>query len=438
MKDDRFNSNDKFTRRSSSSNGRNSASLSKKRPSAKRKVGIRIGNLVLRPRLIIVLLAIVLAVVGIVTSISFKEPDCYTLNYSSITMYEDVDGIILKDEHGFSYTEGVTVVSRIPDGTYVEVNDVIAVVRTPNFNDDWYPQLEIARRATIEYMLDNLSVANSNLQATLDSYDQQINELSEKMLTELAYAPQKYREYSAQLKELYIEKRNAAVRIFGTDSDQRLDDLLNKEDNIQHKIDECTQEITALKEGIISYNTDGYGNVYNYNAIDDFSAELYDNVLNDEPTLSVQNARKEHDYYISNMSKIYIAMKGTGNTFRYLSDNDDAIINIGADVNSNMATVRRVEHNADSSYIVVEPLGTYNDIYRDRILNITVRKTWSGLVIPKEHIVKKKDVTGVYVYADEKKVFCEIRILAENDTVVILDTSSIDNIFKQGMQIVKQ
>ena len=43
-----------------------------------------------------------------------------------------------------------------------------------------------------------------------------------------------------------------------------------------------------------------------------------------------------------------------------------------------------------------------------------------------------------YIYADGKKTFAPIEVLAENDNVVILDTSSVDNVFTQGTLIVKQ
>ena len=71
-------------------------------------------------------------------------------------------------------------------------------------------------------------------------------------------------------------------------------------------------------------------------------------------------------------------------------------------------------------------------------MTVTVQKTWTGLVIPKEHIVRKQDRNGVYVYEDGKKRFEPIDILSENDEVVVLNTDSVNNVFKRGMLIVKQ
>ena len=226
------------------------------------------------------------------------------------------------------------------------------------------------------------------------------------------------------------------VSVFGTD--KNITDYLNKEQIIQDKIDSCTQNVYALKSGMVSYNADGYANLYNYENIDAVTQTAFHNILKDNCSLSIKNSRSSCDYFISDMTKCYIIMEGTGNTLKYIQVNDEAIIRIDNGDLQYIATVRKAEHGSESSFISVEPIGSFPEMYRERTLDITVQKTWSGLVVPKEHIVKKKDKTGVYVYADGKKTFVPITVLVENENVVILDTTSVDNTFVQGMMIVKQ
>lgn len=402
---------------------------------AKKKSGIRIGGFIIRPRLIIGLAVIVAAIIVII-NISPKEPECYELNRSSITIYEDAQALLIKSERGYSYPEGATVISRVNDGTLVNSGDKIAVIRTASFNDDWYAQLEIARRNTINYMLERLSDENETLKNALDIVDSQIESISNDMINTIAYEPSRYNEYSEKLRQLYIEKRDMVLEVFGTD--KNITDYLNKEQIIQDKINSCTQDVYAPKSGMVSYNTDGYANLYNYENIDAVTQTAFHNILKDNCSLSIKNSRSSCDYFISDMTKCYIIMEGTGNTLKYIQVNDEAIIRIDNGDLQYIATVRKAEHGSESSFIAVEPVGSFPEMYRERTLDITVQKTWSGLVVPKEHIVKKKDKTGVYVYADGKKTFVPITVLVENENVVILDTTSVDNTFVQGMMIVKQ
>ena len=425
-----------LTRRQQYDRSVNAKREAARRRAAKKKRGIRVGGFIIRPRLIVALLLIIAVVVVIVVGVSSKEPDCYELNRSSITIFEDAKALLIKNERGYSYPDDVTIVSRVQDGTFVNAGDEIAVIRTSNFNDDWYAQLEIARRNTVNYMLERLGDDNEILKNALLVIDEQIKSISDEMVTTLAYAPERYNEYSEKLHSLYIEKRDMVLEVFGTD--ENIADYLNKEQIIQDKINSCTQSIYALKTGIISYNTDGYANLYNYSNIDSVTKTAFDNIFEDNCSVSIKNSRTSCDYYISDMTKCYIVLEGTGNALKYLQVNDEAIIRLNSDALQYIATVYKSEHNGTSSFIAVEPTGSFPELYRTRTLEVTVQKTWSGLVVPKEHIVKNKDQTGVYIYADGKKTFAPIEVLAENDNVVILDTSSVDNVFTQGTLIVKQ
>lgn len=433
------NDREELRRRSASSNANARRSDVGKKPvgkgSAKRRRGIRIGGFVIRPRLIIGI-AVIIAAIIVIISVSPSEPECYELSASSITIYEDADAVLIKSEKGYSYPEGATIISRVADGTYVNTGDLIAVVRTASFNDDWYAQLEIARRNTINYMLERLSDQNDTLQNALAVIDAQIQNVSDEMINAVSVDPSCYAEYSAQLRTLYLDKRDTVLEVFGTDN--TITDYLNKEQIIQDKIDSCIQSIYALRTGMISYNSDGYANLYNYEGIESVTQTVFNNILEDNCSVSVKNSRSACDYYISDMTKCYIVMEGTGNTLKYVQVNDEVIIRIDEIGLQYIATVRKAEHDSGSSFIILEPTGSLPQLYRERTLDVTVQKTWWGLVVPKEHIVKKQDKTGVYVYEDGKKTFMPINILVENDNVVILDTSSVDNAFVQGMLIVKQ
>ncbi len=388
-------------------------------------------------RLIAVVLLVIIGItIGIIALVSNRTPDCYQLTQSSITMYYSSRAVILKDEAGYSYPSGSTVVSRVADGTYVQAGDEIAVVRTEGFNDDWYAQLEIARRNTIDYLMRSINDTEGTLASAIDVLDLRIEELTAQMIREAAYNPSSYKEYSGKITKLNAEKKTLALDLLG--SDPQISDYLNKETIIEEKIESCTQHIIALRSGIISYNSDGYANLYNYDDMESFTHGNLDKILANESTLSISRTRMASDYYISDMSRCYLSIYGTGNDFQYLNVNDEAIIRINQIPQT--ATIKKVEQTEGGAFLVFEPMGDFTNLYRDRVLDITIQKTWNGLVLPKEHIVKKKDQVGVYVYDEEekKKTFVPISVAAENDTVVILDTSSIDNVFTKGVLIVKQ
>lgn len=419
------------TRGTATASSRSGPPRGKKR----RRGGIRIGGVIIRPRFILLLLAITV-LIGVVIGNATKPPDCYEISYSSIVMHETADAVLIKNEYGYSYPEESTLVWRLPDGSKVEIGDVVAVVRTLGFNEDWYAQLEIARRNTIEYMVNKLPQDDAEVWSKLDIIESNIELISSEMLKVISHSPERYKEFSEQLTLLYTEKKNILLAEFN--GDRNLDDYLSQEELIQNKIDQYTVEVVATSEGILSYNTDGYANLYNYDSIESVTSKVFDNILEDSYSSAVKKTRGASDFYISDMSVCYIAMKGTGNTFKYLDDNDEAIIRINDGSLQYMAVVKSVSHDTDSSYIIVEPEGIFDQLYRERSMTVTVQKTWTGLVIPKEHIVRKQDRNGVYVYEDGKKRFEPIDILSENDEVVVLNTDSVNNVFKRGMLIVKQ
>lgn len=435
-----INSRKKPVNRSAYPNGVSRQSSAKKRivKKKRRSMGLKVGGFIIRPRFIALLLALTV-VVGTVIGISTRPPDLYDIDYGSITMYETVDAVLIKDETGYTYPEGVTVVSRLPDGSHVETGDIIAVVRTLGFNNDWYNLLNLARQETIDYMTKRLDPEREDHAEILEAaaaIDNTIAALSEEMLGVIITSPERYSVYSEQLKELYRQKRDTLFRAFNGDGN--LDELITREELRQAQIDENTMEITAIRSGILSYNTDGYANIYNYESIDAVTETVYDNILEDSYSTAIKNTRGLCDYYISDMNTCYIAMKGSGDIFKYLQNNDDAIIRMNDGNMQYVATIKDVKESTGCNYIIAEPAGDFGDFYRERVVSVTVQKTWSGLIVPREHVVKKREKEGVYIYEDKKKIFTPIEVLAQNESIIVLNTDSINNVFKKGMFIVKK
>ncbi len=412
----------------------NTSAVRKKR----KQRGLRIGGYTIRPRFIALVFALII-IIGVVIGVNTRPPELYDIDYGSITMYETVDSVIIKNETGYSYPEGVSVVSRLPEGSHVEAGDVIAVVRTLAFNNDWYNLLDIARQETYDYMTKRLDPEREDHRAIIEAVqviDNTIGSLSDEMLATIVTSPELYPQYSAQLKDLYRQKRDTLFKAFNGDGN--LDELISREEMRQAQIDDNTVEITAIRSGILSYNTDGYANIYNSDSIDSVTEMVYDSIIEDSYTAAIKNTRGLCDYYISDMNTCYIAMKGNGDVFKYLQDNDEVIIRINNGNTQYIATVKDITETAGNRYIIAQTTGDFDIFYRDRVVSVTAQKTWAGLVIPREHTVKKREKEGVYIYADKKRVFTPIEIMAQNESVIVLNTESVNNVFKKGTVIVKQ
>lgn len=401
------------------------------RPVAKKKKKVPFWKKI-KPKFIIALIAIIAIIIAVI-SISPKEPDCYEISRSSITIYENMQGVLIKKETGYKYPQDSTVISRVNEGTYVQSGDVVATVKMIDFQDDLYEKLNLARAATIKYMLDKMD--NDIIEAAVDNIDLEIKNVSTKMLDTIAVDPSKYTEYSEQIKLLFEQKKELVLAEFGVDV--KINDYLNDEERIISSMQAQIQNITAKEAGIISYNTDGYGNVYNWKNIDNITKTDIQEILDDEISGSLENSMKESDFFISDMEENYILLYDKDNKLKYLSEDEEVIININGKIDS-LAMVKKITKEDGESLIVTEPKGTLVELYRERVLDIKLQKTWNGLVIPKEHIVDKKNNLGVYVYENGEKRFVKVNILVEDKDVVIVDTNAIDNEIKIGMMIVKQ
>lgn len=385
---------------------------------------------------ILVALLIIAATVFAVVKITTRAPDCYELSYGTVTMRGTSKAVLIKDEVGYSYPDGITLLWRVPDGTYVETGDEVARVRTSEFENDWCEQLRIARRNTIEYMLKHIPNQDDVLLSAIDVIDTEIETVSDEMLHVLSYMPEKYGEYSEKLEELYHSKETLLLSKMG--SDQYISDYIRSEESLKAKIDNTTQSIYALRSGIVSYNTDGYANVYNAENVDEVTEVTLDNIIENKYTTSIRNTRMAVDYTISDMSTCYIVLNGDTSLYGYLRKHDEVVINLNNGMDNYYSTISEITELVDGYLVKIKLVGDFDKLYRTRFIDVSVNKSWNGIVIPKEHLKKNKDELGVYVYEDGKQTFVPVLTLAENDDVIVVDTSSPDCKLKKGLLIVKK
>ena len=377
-------------------------------------------------------IALVLVAALLIIILTSGAPDLYTLQTGSITIHSEAQAVLIKDEAGYSYAEDSTLVNHVADGTAVEKGDTVATLLSSELtSSDYFTQLDIARRNTIEYMRYSL-----NDEVTLNAVsviDSQITRISQEMVRALSVDVSQYASYSQELMSLYNQRRDILLEAYGTD--QNIQDYLSREDLYLNRITSNTLNITAIKDGIVSFNTDGYANVYNAANIDTLTSAQVTNILEGRSSSSVTSQRKASQYYISNMNSLYLAFNGDA-SHQYLREEDTVLIRFSANGEQYSATVYKAEHTEEGSFIILYLEAPLNELYRTRTSTIYMEKRWNGPIISKDLVVTKRGVQGVNLYIDKKKVFTEIEILAENDTHLILDTANVNSAMQNGVQIV--
>ncbi|PAB58848.1 hypothetical protein CCE28_13220 [Anaeromicrobium sediminis] len=348
----------------------------------------------------------------------FYSNDTVVAQYGNLQVIDQVDGYILRDEKILKANYEGEIKYFAEDGQKVENGYKVLEIQKDKVEDETRKKLEI-----INQRINNLE-NKKFFKTDIDKLNKEINNIIEEIQeSSKNNNVEKIVDLKKELK-IKLDKKNI---IAGDKSfyNKNIDMLKKEQEELKIKIDNDIQVMKSPVSGLISYYIDGLEDIF---------------TLNNMATIDLEKV-KEANYDVTNLRESKNAIinqplyKVVNNTTWYLVaevDNnkidkykEGRRIKIKISDSQVEGKIYRIIKNEDK-FIVIFKINQYMENFhkiRQTKAEISVID-YEGLKIPKDSLIKKDGLVGVYVLdVNRYAVFKEISIVGYDDEFVIIKSN---------------
>ena len=381
--------------------------------------GLVIGRRRVRLRFIFFLMSIVVCIFWI-SDIRIGEKRYGTVEYGSITSWDQGDGLIVRDEQIFRVDSYGKIEYFAADGDMVEKDELLAVLYKKDYDEDLIDDLYKIKQKIANYQKKN--IVQDILDSDYDKLETDINEAVKNIQLLVCDNSLESLEYQEkQLRNLLIRRQEFLNKKITPD--QYLQKLYEEEAKLSQQIDEWKIDIVAPDTGIVSFQLDGLEEILNIGSLDYMAIEEFLAISNN---LSIQDMQTEEEiewplFKLINPSKWYLVCHIPTTDIFYEKNDVLNIKLLGSHEEVLEGIVYKIDRGNDSSLIILELTEGIDSIVHTRRLPVEIGKTTEGLLVPSSSIIKNNGKTGVeFVYRGEI-CFVEVKIKAMNDEKAVVE-----------------
>lgn len=381
--------------------------------------GLVIGRRRVRLRFIFFLMSIVVCIFWI-SDIRIGEKRYGTVEYGSITSWDQGDGLIVRDEQIFRVDSYGKIEYFAADGEMVEKDELLAVLYKKDYDEDLIDDLYKIKQKIANYQKKN--IVQDILDSDYDKLETDINEAVKNIQLLVCDNSLESLEYQEkQLRNLLIRRQEFLNKKITPD--QYLQKLYEEEAKLSQQIDEWKIDIVAPDTGIVSFQLDGLEEILNIGSLDYMTIEEFLAISNN---LSIQDMQTEEEiewplFKLINPSKWYLVCHIPTTDIFYEKNDVLNIKLLGSHEEVLEGIVYKIDRGNDSSLIILELTEGIDSIVHTRRLPVEIGKTTEGLLVPSSSIIKNNGKTGVeFVYRGEI-CFVEVKIKAMNDEKAVVE-----------------
>ena len=355
-----------------------------------------------------------------ISDIRIGEKRYGTVEYGSITSWDQGDGLIVRDEQIFRVDSYGKIEYFAADGEMVEKDELLAVLYKKDYDEDLIDDLYKIKQKIANYQKKN--IVQDILDSDYDKLETDINEAVKNIQLLVCDNSLESLEYQEkQLRNLLIRRQEFLNKKITPD--QYLQKLYEEEAKLSQQIDEWKIDIVAPDTGIVSFQLDGLEEILNIGSLDYMTIEEFLAISNN---LSIQDMQTEEEiewplFKLINPSKWYLVCH-IPTTDIFYEKND--VLNIklsGSHEEVLEGIVYKIDRGNDSSLIILELTEGIDSIVHTRRLPVEIGKTTEGLLVPSSSIIKNNGKTGVeFVYRGEI-CFVEVKRKAMNDEKAVVE-----------------
>lgn len=310
----------------------------------------------------------------------------------------ELQGVVIKDEQVFKLEDAKDIDPSILEGKKIPVG--IKLGNSTVANDLKLLKKELNE---IESAISTLTKTNkdevfkNDRSKLTDNYNKSIKKLQENIYTE-NYASTK------DIKEdlFSIEEGMDDLLPQNTLLGQSVDSLNNKKEALIEEINKKDSSYISQSSGILSYNIDGYENIFKPQGFDNYT---YDKLsVPDDITEKTDPIKKEVDiegFKIIDNFQWYLALKiDDRKNIKKYEVGESLFIKYpfeekASEISGNIIAIN---HNSNKSVIVLEFNKYLHDLYNDRFPKIKlIQEKLETLRIPNNVILEQDGIKGVYI-----------------------------------------
>ena len=195
-------------------------------------------------------------------------------------------------------------------------------------------------------------------------------------------------------------------------ADQQLQEFYTQEEEIQGRVNNWRQQLTAPSAGVVSYYFDGAEDTLNAANIENIkSADIVD-ILNG--TTSVQTSQDEEAekpvYRLVNSFKWYLVVQSETEIPEFTNDREFSVAFDDYVARQYQGVVSGTVKEENDYLYVIEISDDIGELLNVRRTEARVFTQFEGLKVPEKALKEKDGVTGVYVVVGRDKTFVPVTV----------------------------
>lgn len=378
---------------------------------------------------------IFIAIVFVVSMYLYFHP-----SFSSQVVYHGEEevvvpakGIMVWDEELLTSTSKGIAVINYSDGTRVTARTHVASIYSGDIDE--------GKSQSIQALSEKINTLETSIKnRNQDSQNQESNNtVLLKKNRKVAYYSQKG-DFQSALKET-DEIEGIALGTNGTTPQKELDKLKNQRNDVERSITGQKDEFYSKTSGMIYSNVDGFETTVKRETVQNADSKLFDNLWGSKP---IDYSKTDEDYVFGKIVNNYEALllvKLGAKDAKDIEEGD--ILHIkSSDVSGGKisCTVNSINRDGRETVLCLRVSKHLDTLSEKRKFEFElIKKTYSGLRIPKEAIHENGDERFVYVIKDsvvKKKV---VNVLCEKNEFVIVkeDNQNSENVLLYDLVITK-
>ena len=238
-----------------------------------------------------------------------------------------------------------------------------------------------------------------------------------------------------ELKSLMASKQNYLKE--NVNPDQQLQDFYTQEEEIQGRVNNWRQQLTAPTAGVVSYYFDGAEDVLNAANIENIkSSDILDILKGTTGSQETQGEETEQPAYrLVNSYKWYLVIRSEEEIPEFTNDREFSIaFNDYVERQYQGVVSGTVKEENDYLY-VIEISDDIGELLNVRRADTRVFTQFTGLKVPEKALKEKDGVTGVNVVVGREKTFVPVTVDIIKDGNAIVTPAEADSLLAERQHV---
>lgn len=342
-------------------------------------------------------------------------------------------GIMVWDEELLTSTAKGMAVMNYSDGTRVTARTHVASV--------YSGEIDEGKSQSIKTLSEKINTLETSIKN--QSQDSQSQESSNavllKKMRKIAYHSQNG-DFQSALKEAE-EIEGMALGTNGSTPEKELEKLKNQRDDVERTITGQKDAFYSKTSGVIYSKVDGYETTINRSTVENADQQLFHTLWNAKP---VDYTKTDGNFVFGKIVNNYEALvlvKLSAKDAEGIEEGDVLHIK-SSDVTGGKisCTVSKINREGREVVLTVKVSKNLDTLYAERKFEFDlIKKTYSGLRIPKEAVHGDESAKFVYVVKDSVVKKKTVEVLCEKNEFVIVteDNQNSDNVLLYDLVITK-